>query len=86
MVKSADTVVSEFNQYVNMTAAELHDWLETVDSKHNCGYQKNEGNGETVGHESGRRIIEILKKNPDKDPPGYDGEDIEHMRKVVSYW
>lgn len=34
---------------------------------------------------SGRKIIEILKKNPNKDPEQYDEEDIQHMRKVVSY-
>ena len=34
---------------------------------------------------SGRKIIEILNKNPEKDPDKYDEEDIAHMRKVVSY-
>jgi len=34
---------------------------------------------------SGRKIVEILKKNPNKDPGKYDEEDIPHMRKVVSY-
>ena len=34
---------------------------------------------------SGRKIIEILKKNPKKDPENYDEDDIPHMRKVVSY-
>jgi len=34
---------------------------------------------------SGRKIIEILKKYPDKDPEKYDEDDIQHMRKVVSY-
>jgi len=34
---------------------------------------------------SGRKIIEILKKNPNKDPEKYDEYDIQHMRKVVSY-
>ena len=31
---------------------------------------------------SGRKIIEILKKNPKKDPENYDEDDIAHMRKV----
>jgi hypothetical protein len=35
---------------------------------------------------SGRRIVDILNKNPGKDPEKYDEEDIQHMRKVVSYW
>lgn len=34
---------------------------------------------------SGRKIIEILEKNPKKDPSKYDEEDIGHMRKVVAY-
>lgn len=33
---------------------------------------------------SGRKIIEILKKNPSKEPEKYDEEDLGHMRKVVS--
>ncbi|KAI1750899.1 hypothetical protein F4782DRAFT_531934 [Xylaria castorea] len=35
---------------------------------------------------SGRKIIEILKKNPSKDPEKYDEEDVEHMRRVVAYY
>ena len=35
--------------------------------------------------QSGRKIIEILEKNPKKDPSKYDEEDLGHMRKVVSY-
>jgi hypothetical protein len=34
---------------------------------------------------SGRKIIEILEKNPKKDPSKYDEDDISHMRKVVAY-
>ena len=34
---------------------------------------------------SGRKIIEILKKNPKQDPSSYDEDDLDHMRKVVSY-
>lgn len=34
---------------------------------------------------SGRKIIKILEKNPNKDPSKYDEEDIPHMRKVVAY-
>lgn len=36
------------------------------------------------GH-SGRKIIKILEKNPKKDSSKYDDEDLQHMRKVVSY-
>ena len=42
--------------------------------------------GESVGHDSGRQIVEILKANPDKEPDKYTDDQIQHMRKVVSYW
>lgn len=34
---------------------------------------------------SGRKIIEILKKNPKKDPSKYDDNDVNHMRRVAAY-
>ncbi|KZT63950.1 hypothetical protein DAEQUDRAFT_699541 [Daedalea quercina L-15889] len=76
MVKSREDVIAGFNEHVNMTAEELQQWLDDP---------KSTKAGTGVGLESGHKIIEILKKNPDKDPEKYDDEDIEHMRKVVSY-
>ena len=35
--------------------------------------------------DSGRKIIDILKRNPGKNPDSYEEEDIAHMRKVASY-
>ncbi|KAL8640660.1 MAG: hypothetical protein Q9228_002448 [Teloschistes exilis] len=67
-----------------MTSSELNDWLKKEQSE-GSGWSKDDGSGETVGHESGRNIIQILDKNPDKDPDKYDEEDLQHMRKVVSY-
>ncbi|KAG9245087.1 hypothetical protein BJ878DRAFT_503179 [Calycina marina] len=84
MVKSDVTVVKEFNELVNMTADELEAWLQGEDST-SSGWQKEDGSGETIGHESGRKIINILKKNPGKDPEQYDQDDIDHMRRVVAY-
>ncbi|KAK8168321.1 hypothetical protein BKA80DRAFT_308107 [Phyllosticta citrichinensis] len=84
MVKDTETVIQEFNDIVNMTPNELKDWLGTEQST-GSGWSKDDGTGETVGHESGRKIIEILEKNPRKDPEKYDEDDIQHMRKVVSY-
>jgi hemerythrin len=43
------------------------------------------GNGETIGHDSGREIVTILVKNPKKDPSKNEQDDINHMRKVVAY-
>lgn len=34
---------------------------------------------------SGRKIVEILRKNPNKDPSQYDEDDLAHMRKVAAY-
>ncbi|GAA6006627.1 DUF3140 domain-containing protein [Rhodotorula paludigena] len=87
--KSDDQVIKEFNEYVNMTADELREWLETEDSQ-SSGWSKDnsgkvESGQESVGHESGRKIIDILERNPDKDPEQYTDEDLEHMRRVASY-
>ncbi|KAI9687073.1 MAG: hypothetical protein M1822_002483 [Bathelium mastoideum] len=84
MVKDNDTVIAEFNDIVNMDANELHEWLGQEESA-GSGWSKDDGSGETVGHESGRKIIAILEKNPKKDPEKYDQDDIDHMRKVVAY-
>ena len=67
-----------------MTASELKKWLEGEAST-SSGWSKDDGSGESVGHESGRKIVAILEKNPKRDPSKYDEEDIPHMRKVVAY-
>lgn len=63
MVKSREEVIAEFHEDVNMTAEELEKWLEDP---------KSTKAGTGVGIESGHKIIEILRKNPDKDPEKYD--------------
>lgn len=78
MAKSDEQVMEEFGEAVNMSAGELEEWLQTEESRE-VG-QKEDG-GESQGHESGRRIVEILGK--DKD--GYTDDDVDHMRRVVSY-
>lgn len=84
MVKDAQTVIEEFNQLVNMSPDELKDWLGSEEST-GSGWSKDDGSGETIGHESGRKIIKILEKNPKKDPGKYDEDDVDHMRRVVAY-
>jgi hypothetical protein len=69
----------EFGQAVNMTAAELRDWLKSEES-HKVGF-KREGASESVGHASGRRIITLL----DKRVAELSDDDYAHMRKVVGY-
>ncbi|KAG7005958.1 hypothetical protein G7Y79_00017g043400 [Physcia stellaris] len=84
MVKDNETVIQEFNDVVNMTSDELEAWLKEEHSE-SSGWSKDDGSGETVGHESGRKIIDILNRNPSKDPEKYEDDDLAHMRKVVSY-
>jgi hypothetical protein len=66
---------------VNMSAAELQDWLKTQESVA-VGWKGADGKArESVGHASGRRIIEILgKRNTELSDSDYA-----HMRKVVGY-
>lgn len=67
-----------FAELVNMPADELEAWLETAESRR-VGWKPN--GGESVGHASGRRVAEILRK-----PEGErDEADRRHMRKVVGF-
>ncbi|GHJ84987.1 hypothetical protein NliqN6_1389 [Naganishia liquefaciens] len=84
MVKSKEEVISQFNEYVNMTADELEEWLKSDESE-SAGWPKEGADGETVGHDSGKKITEILRSNPNKDPSKYTDEQVDHMRRVVSY-
>jgi hypothetical protein len=82
-------VQKEFDEAVTMTAGELEQWLDTDESKsvgqkeggQKDGGQGKDGGGESVGHHSGRRIIEILHTK--KADLGDD--DVAHMKKVVGY-
>jgi Protein of unknown function (DUF3140) len=78
MAKSDEQVVEEFDKAVNMSRKELEEWLETEESKE---VGQKDGGNEAKGHESGRKIVEILGKNKSD----YSDDDIEHMRRVVSY-
>ncbi|MFC6020208.1 DUF3140 domain-containing protein [Plantactinospora solaniradicis] len=70
--------VREFKDAVNMNPGELGKWLATDDSK-SAGQHK--GGGESVGHESGRRIMDLLRKRANQ----FTERDVAHMRKVVGY-
>jgi len=68
----------QFHDVVNMSPKELEDWLATDESQE-VG-QKDDG-GESTGHESGRRIVEILRtKKAD-----LTDDDLAHMAKVHGY-
>ncbi|WP_333776795.1 DUF3140 domain-containing protein [Streptomyces sp. IBSBF 3136] len=68
----------EFRELVNMTPAELDEWLES-DSSRDAGDHK--AGGESTGHASGRRITQILRARKGD----LSDDDYRHMRKVVGY-
>ena len=68
----------EFRDLVNMQPKELEDWLETEESK---SVGQSDGGGESKGHRSGRRIVEIKRTNKDD----LSDADIDHMSKTVGY-
>lgn len=77
-----EDTIREFHEAVNMTASELTKWLDT-DQSQEVGWKGEDGHGagESVGHKSGRRIVELLaKKKAD-----LSDDDLAHMRKVVGY-
>jgi hypothetical protein len=71
-------VRDDFADAVNMTPAAIEKFLETEDSKR-VGAKSN--GGESTGHKSGRRIVEI-KRTKVAD---LSDDDYAHMKKVVSY-
>ncbi len=77
-----DQIAKDFDEAVNMTPAELEHFLDGDDSKR-VGWkgEDGKGDGESVGHRSGRRIVE-LKRTKKAD---LTDDDYAHMKKVVSY-
>lgn len=70
-------VYSEFMDCVNMQPKEIEEWLETEESR-SVG---DSDTGESTGHASGRRIVEIKRtKKADLTDDQY-----KHMQKVVGY-
>ena len=71
-------VWDDWKDAVNMTASEIERFLDTDESKR-VG-DKGSG-GESTGHRSGRRIVEILRSKKGD----LTDADAQHMRKVVGY-
>ena len=69
----------DFQDAVNIPPAELEKWLETEESR-SAGWT-HEGESESVGHHSGRRIVAIKRKRK----TDLSDDDFAHMRKVVGY-
>ena len=74
----ADTTRREFGEAVNMTPAELEKWLESEESQF---VGQKDGDDESTGHASGRRIVELLRTKKDD----LTDDDLGHMRKVHGY-
>jgi hypothetical protein len=71
-------ILADFRAAVNMDAAELAQWLQTPQS---LRVGQKQAGGESVGHASGRRIVELLGT----PTPALGEEDYRHMRKAVGY-
>ncbi len=69
----------DFNDAVNMSPAAIEKWLKTDESR-DVGWT-DQGESESVGHKSGKRIVEIKRKEKASLTDG----DYEHMRKVIGY-
>ena len=78
MSKDAQTIIQEFKEAVNMTPKELESWLKTEESQ---SVGQKDGGDESIGHQSGKRILELLEKKKDN----YDDDEIDRMKRVVSY-
>ncbi|MGY1638623.1 DUF3140 domain-containing protein [Geodermatophilus sp. SYSU D00742] len=78
MTEDRDTVRREFGEAVNMTPAELERWLGTDESQ---AVGQKDGGGESTGHASGRRIVELLRT----EAADLTDDDLAHMRKVHGY-
>jgi len=73
---------AEFRRCVNLSPAEMEEWLATEESN-SVGDTKTRGGsgGESTGHKSGRRIVEIQRKKK----AALSDDDYQHMRKVIGY-
>jgi hypothetical protein len=73
------TLRKEFAAAANMAPAELEKWLETEESK-SVGVTR-DGDSESVGHQSGRKIVAIKRKKVAE----LTDADYAHMAKVIGY-
>ena len=78
MTDDRQQVIQDFDEDVNMTRKELENWLQTEESQ---SVGQSDDGGESKGHESGRKIVEILGKNKSD----YTDDDLAHMKKVSGY-
>ena len=80
------TIAHDFKSVVNMSPAVLRSWLDTPESQgvgmtHEGEKVTEPGKDEAVGHEMGRRILDLRAKKA----ADLDDDDYAAMRKVVGY-
>ncbi|MGF1551331.1 MAG: DUF3140 domain-containing protein [Paracoccaceae bacterium] len=66
----------DFREAVNMSPQELEDWLATDEA-----WSVGQGEGESKGHEMGRRIVALRRKSVED----MDKDDHDAMQKVTGY-
>ena len=71
--------IREFKKTVNMSPHQLTTWLAKKESKE-VGSKSSDGS-ESVGHQSGRRIVELLGKKEAE----FSDDDVHHAKKVLGY-
>jgi hypothetical protein len=71
-------IIEEFEEAVNMSPKVLEEWLQTDESR---SVGQSDGGGESKGHQSGRRIVEIKRKKKSD----YTDDDLDHMKRVTGY-
>jgi hypothetical protein len=82
-----DATRREFERVTNMSSPALRRWLQTGEARsvgalpRGAGRVTRPDQGESVGHASGRRILEIRSKPRSQ----LTDDDYAHMRKVIGY-
>ncbi len=74
-----ESAYRRFRDAVNMNAGKLERWLDSAQSK--AVGQRKSARAESTGHQSGRRIVGLLRKKRSD----LTDADFSHMRKVAGY-
>ncbi|MGB7785800.1 MAG: DUF3140 domain-containing protein [Salinimicrobium sp.] len=73
-----EEIYKEFHELVNMSPKEIEEWLKEDESKE---VGQDSGDGESIGHKSGKKIIKIKRKKKAE----LTAANYEHMQKVNGY-
>lgn len=78
MSDARSETIKEFADAVNRRADAPERWLKSEESR---SVEQKADDAEAVGHQSGQRIVELLRKHK----ADYTDDDLAHMQRVVSY-